>query len=38
MMNTFSVNNLLDRIEIFVARISAKKAAQGGSLSKIIYC
>ena len=38
MMNTFSVNNLLDRIENFVACISAKKAAQGGRLSKIIYC
>ncbi|MDF2593238.1 MAG: hypothetical protein K0S75_2704 [Clostridia bacterium] len=37
-MNTFSVNNVLDRIENLVARISAKKAAQGGSLSKIIYC
>jgi hypothetical protein len=38
MMNTYSVNNSLDRIENFVARISAKKAAQGGSLSKIRYC
>ena len=37
-MNAYSINNLLDRIKHFVARISAKKAAQGRSLSKIIYC
>jgi hypothetical protein len=37
-MNVFSVNNSLDRIENLVARISAKKAAQGVSLSKIRYC
>lgn len=37
-MNIFSVNSSLDRIENFVARISAKKATQGGSLSKIRYC
>lgn len=37
-MNTVSVNNVLDRIQHYVARISAKKAAQGGSLSKIRYC
>ncbi|MDF2532220.1 MAG: hypothetical protein K0R80_1952 [Clostridia bacterium] len=37
-MNAYSINNPLDRIKHFVARISAKKAAQGGSLSKMIYC
>lgn len=34
-MNAYSINNSLDRIRHYVARISAKKAAQGGSLSKI---
>jgi|GEM_PF-4816339 len=37
-MNAYSINNQLDRIEHFVGQISAKKAAQGGSLSKIRYC
>jgi hypothetical protein len=37
-MNTGLTNNYLDRIQHFVARISAKKNAQGGGLSKIRYC